>query len=126
MNGSQYEVLRLIPVLDAAYQSKQLVMAKITKRIEELNEQLKKLERPEETDTSEISPATMAGADLNWHAWAQDRKKLINHELALAFRDKEIARVELGKALAKLEATKGILKSLQVKQRQLTLRRTNY
>lgn len=120
------DINRLLPVLETAYQAQQLVMAKINKRIANLRAQMQELDRPNSKGDDPLSPAVMAGADIRWQAWAQERKKLINQELAFASRDKEMARVSLGQALAKLEAARQMKDRLEWDQDRLAQRRSSY
>lgn len=126
MSNAIEDIKGLLPVLETAYQARQLVMVKINQRISDLRTQMQSLDRPESGSGNDLSPAIMAGADIRWHAWAQDRKKLINQELALALRDRETARTSLAQALAKLEAGRQMKDRLEWEQLRLKERRSNY
>ncbi|MCF2905964.1 hypothetical protein L0666_13270 [Octadecabacter sp. CECT 8868] len=115
---------RLIPVLDMAFQAEQLKMAQVANRISSLNKQLDELERPQSVDP--MSLASRTGADVLWETWAQDKKVLINQELAHAFRDREIARDRLIKTLSKLESAKQMERRAVLEERQITARRSSW
>jgi len=120
------DIQRLLPMLDMAYRAEQMKMAKIVTRMNELNAQLSALERPEHGDDDSLSAATLAGADLLWQGWVQNRKSLINRELALASRDRESAKTSLVKALSKLEAAKQMMARVQSDARRLSERRSSW
>lgn len=116
-------IRRLLPVLDAAFQAEQMKMAKIVRRIADLQVQLTQLDRPRVSDF--MNPAAMAGADLRWERWVQDRRKLLSQEIALAARDREAAKDGLRAALSKREAAKQIERKLSANAKQLTARRAS-
>lgn len=115
---------RLLPLLEMAFQAEQMKMSKIVQRINLLNEKLREIDRPMRSEP--LSAATRAGADLRWDAWAQDRKKVINQEMALAFRDREQARGNMIEALSKLEAAKKMQMSAASQERQVAIRRASW
>lgn len=126
MSQSLADIARLLPLLEMAYQAEQLKMAKILGRIRDLRAQLRALERPAVPPTEEINAATLAGADLLWERWAQDRKVLINQELAIALRDRELAKSNLTKALSKYEAAKQVEARTRADARQQQERRSSW
>ena len=115
---------KLIPVLDMSFQAEQLKMAKIARRISDLRDQLKALERPESFDP--MSAATRMGADVLWETWVQERKVLITQEMALVMRDREAQRDALIAALSKLEAAKQVEKRATLLAQQQAARRSNW
>ncbi len=104
MNTQLLDIRRMLPLLNMAFQAEQLKLAKITQRINGLKQQLDTLDRPGDFDP--MGAAARLGADVLWETWVQDRRKLINQELALAARDREIAKAQLIAALSKREAAK--------------------
>lgn len=106
MNDALNEIERLLPLLEMAFQVEQVKMAKIAARISGLKQQLAELDRPKETET--FSVATRAGADIRWATWAEERKTLINQEMALAAQERERARSGVASALSKLEAARQV------------------
>lgn len=119
------DIRRLLPVLEMAFQAEQVKMGKVARRITELKAQLSALERPPAPSPDTISPATMAGADLRWAAWAQARKSLINQELALAMRDRDAARIQMAQALSKREAAREMEARSFLAQQQKIARRSS-
>ncbi|HCP82291.1 MAG TPA: hypothetical protein DIT67_12170 [Octadecabacter sp.] len=115
---------RLLPLLEMSFQAEQMKMSKITQRINLLNETLREIDRPIRSEP--LSAATRAGMDLRWDAWVQDRKKVINQEMALAMRDREQARGNMIAALSKLEAAKKMQASAASQARQVAARRASW
>ncbi|MCF2871603.1 hypothetical protein L0664_11055 [Octadecabacter sp. G9-8] len=126
MAQSSGDMERLLPLLEMAYQADQLKMAKILARIRDLRAQLDALERPQTLPSEDITAATLVGADLLWERWVHDRKVLINQELALALRDREMAKDGLTKALSKREAAKQVQKRVSIGVRQTQERRSSW
>jgi hypothetical protein len=126
MSDASKNLARLLPLLEMAYQAEQQKMAKILNRINTLREKLHALERPNPLATSEINVATLAGADILWESWVQDRKILINRELALAFRDREAAKESVVKALSKFEATKQVERRVRTTAERTRERRSSW
>ena len=118
------DINRLLPLLEMGFQAEQLKMAKIASRIAKLRRQLAEIDRPQSSDF--MSPASRAGADLRWETWAHDRKTLINQELALALRDREMARDQMRKALSKFEAAKQVADRMRKSQAQVAARRASW
>lgn len=108
MKEASKNINRLLPVLEMVFQAEQIKMAQVNLRIEDLQFQLRQIERPSSTSDCHISPAEKAGADMLWQSWAEDRRTLINQELAHAMRDKEQVRSSMKQALSKREAAKQI------------------
>lgn len=106
MSRALDEIERLLPLLEMAFQAEQVKMARIAARIAELKEQLVQLDRPNETES--FSAAKRAGADMRWATWAEQRKTLINREMALAAQERERVRSGVASALSKLEAARQV------------------
>ena len=124
MTNQLQDIERLLPMLDMAFQSEQLKMAKIGRRIADLKQSLLDLDRPVRAEP--LSAATLAGADLRWDTWAHERKLLINQELTRAYRDREAVRSDMIAALSKLEAAKRMQARAQFEARQLARRRASW
>lgn len=122
MRDALKEIERLLPLLEMAFQVEQVKMAKIAARIAELKEQIAQLDRPRPSET--MSAATRAGADMRWAAWAQQRKTLINQEMALASQERERARGDVAAALSKLEAARQVHARALLDARRTNARRS--
>jgi hypothetical protein len=107
MTQDGQDIRRLLPVLDMAFQAEQVKMAGIMRRIDLLQQQLADIDRPQgSVDT--FDPATRASANILWQTWVQERKKLINRELAKVMAERERTRDGMKRALAKVEAARTI------------------
>lgn len=124
MSTSPAKIGQLLPVLDAVFRAKQVHLAKINLRIDELKTQLASLDRPVDADLK--TPAMRAGADVLWDTWVQDRRKLIMQEIAIASRDRENSRAVVAAALAKLEAARRLNKHLCQEAGKTIERRANW
>ena len=124
MAGPLNATERLLPLLEMAFQTEQMKMSKIVQRINLLNVKLREIDRPMRSEP--LSAATRAGADLRWDAWAQDRKTVINQEMAVTLRDREQARGAMVAALSKLEAAKKMQMNTASQARQIAIRRASW
>lgn len=124
MTQSLDNISQLLPLLETVFQAEQLKMAKVNARISALKKQLSDLDRPPLADS--MSVATIAGADLRWQTWVQQRKGLINQELALAMRDRAAVRSGMVTALSKLEAARQMHARVQINAHQIAARRASW
>lgn len=124
MTEKSSQIDSLLPVLESVFQAKQVSLARIGRRIQNLKAQLKQLDRPFQSGLE--SAAVRSGADVRWEAWAQERRKLIMQELALAARDRENERVVVARALAKLEAARTLSARLSKEQKRLAEKRASW
>ncbi len=124
MTNPLQDIQRLLPLLDMAFQAEQVKMVKIGRRISDLRQSLRDLDQPVRAEP--LSAATLAGADLRWDTWAHERKLLINHELSVAYRDRERVRSDMIAALSKLEAAKRMQTRAQFGVRQVAQRRASW
>jgi len=126
MSQSIDDIRRLLPVLEMAFQAQQLRMAKINKRVDTLKAQLREIDRPTSHQADPMNPAVRAGADMRWQSWAQDRKILINQEMAIAMRDREAVRVDMRSALSKLEAARRVEHRIAIDHQKDISRRSSW
>lgn len=124
MSAPLTDIRRLLPMLDMAFQAEQAKMARIIARMRELSQQLQSLEHPQSFDPSHA--ASLGGADVRWERWVEDRKVLIQRELALAARDREQAKDHVIAALSKLEAAKQMEARASSDARQTVFRRSQW
>lgn len=122
MTDTLREIERLLPLLEMAFQAEQVRMVKIASRIAELKDQIEQLDRPRPSAT--FSAATLAGADMRWATWAQQRKTLINQEMAVAAQKREQCRADVAAALSKLEAAREVRARALLDARRLQSRRS--
>jgi len=126
MSGPLNDLQRVLPVLEMSFQAQQLRMSKVNERIEVLRDQIREIDKPTSHTGDALTPAVRAGADMRWQTWAQNRKALINQELALAMRDRELVRVEMTAALSRLEAAKRVEKRVLVQHSKDAERRSSW
>lgn len=124
MSDTVTATARLLPLLEMAFQAEQMKMSKIVQRINLLDAKLREIDRPARSEP--LSAATRAGADLRWDAWVQNRKKVINQEIALARRDREKARSNMLAALSKLEAARKMKTGADFHAQQVKNRRASW
>ena len=70
--------------------------------------------------------ALIAGADIRWHRWVDQRRAVINHELAQVLAQKAVSRIKLQKAFGKDQAAQHLKKQVAAEVRQTTVRRATY
>lgn len=126
MTGSVAEISRLVPLLDMAFQAEQITMSQINAKIATLRAQLQNIERRPAMPADILAPAVRVGADMLWQSWVQDRKTMINRDLALALRDKERARENMIRALSKLQAAKNLESRLMKQSQKQAERRASW
>lgn len=123
---NQKALSQLTPVVELAFQAAQRNLAQHKARVRELEQQLSELEmarsnaldnRPTEDD-----PALVAGADVLWQTWIDQRRKDINMELARLASEKPTLMAQLRKAFGKKEAVNGLLQE-QIENEKLRLSR---
>lgn len=67
------------------------------------------------TDT--VDPATIAGADVQWHSWVDQRRKTINAELAQLLAQIADSQARLRKSFGQDQAAQQLLAKVQAAQR---------
>lgn len=108
---SQLERLR--PLIDAEYRSRQSSLAKLKQQEEELQQRLRDLSgRHAQTGEGElVDPASLAGADLRWQAWAEIRRTEVNQRILRLRIDQERAKAELRLSFGRKSAIDALCKS---------------
>lgn len=77
---------------------------------------------PRESDEA----ALIAGADIRWHQWVDQRRAAINAELAQIRVQKETCRAKLMNAFGRDQAAQTLLSGLTKSAKKTQLRRQNY
>ena len=57
--------------------------------------------------------AFVAGADMAWHLWVEQRRRQINTELAKVLAEQDQCRLRLSRALGQTQAINGLAQKLQ-------------
>ena len=106
-------------VLEAAFQAEQARLAEVSGRIEAVRAQLDALHRPPVPEAGQEGSATaMAGANMRWRTWVEQRRRRLNEELARLLQEKEARRADLAAAFGKLQAAEAMQVKLQAQARQ--------
>jgi len=71
-------------------------------------------------------PAMIAGADLRWHRWVDQRRAIINGELAQILSAKESCRAKLQRAFGRDQAAQAMSEREARAQLQISKRRSDY
>jgi len=124
MGNSTTSIDRLLPLLEMVFQAENMKMAKVVGTISALNTQLADLNTAQSFDPMSIEGRK--GADVLWEAWVENRKALINKQLADAAREREVLRETMCAALAKLEAAKQVSDKVANQARLVRERRLNW
>ncbi|MEJ6403212.1 hypothetical protein [Yoonia sp. 2307UL14-13] len=106
------KTLALAKLMEVSFQAAQADMAKLNGEEAQLRQRMRDL-------TDEVSrratamrpidePATIAGADLRWHCWIDQRKAKINAELARVLARQETCRIRLSKSFGKRQIAAAI------------------
>ncbi|PJI86116.1 hypothetical protein BC777_2474 [Yoonia maricola] len=69
---------------------------------------------------------SLAGADLNWQLWVDQRRTAINSELALVLAEKAECTVMLRKSFGQDQAAQQVHRAAQAAARTVALRRLHY
>ena len=116
----------LARLTDAALRAEQAKMAQCNRAISAVRAQLASLKpareaRPMVDRTAD--PAQLAGADLRWQMWVEERRKALNQELAQLFVTQDVLRAALGRAFGKNVATATLAKREHEARRRNAARR---
>lgn len=109
----QAQLQRLRPLIDAEFRARQGGLAKLKRQEEELRQRLRDLSgRQAQPGEGEIvDPASLAGADLRWQAWAETRRTEINQRIVRLRIDQERAKAELRASFGRKTAIDALCKS---------------
>lgn len=112
------------------YQSLQGEMAQLLQRELGLRENLRQLVASRTLRQGETlrksDPALSAGADIRWHKWVDERRAIINAELAQIIGQQEHCRARLQRSFAQDQAARALIKQSIVQEHQIRERRAGY
>lgn len=130
MSNDAQRIRSLTKVAGVAFRAAQSDMAKLLRRGEDLRRNLTQLTDRKATFARAQKrlddPAIVAGADIRWHHWVDQRRATINTELAQVLAQKENARAKLRKAFGRDQATNALLRGISQKVQQDMRRRSDY
>ena len=119
---------QLARIINTEFHIVQLELAKLRQRETELREALRSLSASLQTRSllQETDTSLVGGADINWQAWVEQRRRLINRELALCLVEQEKARESAQKAFGREQAVKSLIKRQITHQKQIDSRKNSY
>ncbi|MFQ1700444.1 hypothetical protein ACJ5NV_07595 [Loktanella agnita] len=120
----------LIQISELQYRTAQADMARIRTREEDLRRKLAQLIESKSaqaiaTQRSDAA-ALIAGADIRWHRWVDQRRAAINAELAQVLALKENSRVRLQNAFGRDRAMQKLSEQMLKSQKAKHTRRQSY
>lgn len=120
----------LAKITEAEFHLAQLDLAKSRSREMELRTLLKSLSDAllarANSPLEEADAALIAGADVNWQAWVEQRRRSINLELAKCLANQETCREVAQRAFGREQAVLSLRKNHVAKQKQATARKADY
>lgn len=129
MNSKQ-QLKELLLITQAAFQIAQMDLAKLRHQEAELVKTLRSLSDSlrarANSELSQADAALMAGADVNWQSWVEQRRQLLNQELALCLAAQERFRDAAQKAFGREQAVLALAKRSAKLQDVASARRGYY
>lgn len=120
----------LIQISELQYRTAQADMARIRAREEDLRRKLAQLIESKSaqaiTTQRPDAAALIAGADIRWHRWVDQRRAAINAELARVLALKENSRVRLQTAFGRDRAMQKLSEQMLKSQKAKHTRRQSY
>lgn len=120
----------LTKIADLKYQSMQLKMAKLLQQEHALRQNLQQLTEQKTSSATTQEPgsglAALAAVDLRWHRWVDQRRTIINLELAQVLAQQEELRLKLQQAFGKSQVVQTLAVRAAAARRQAAVRRTDY
>ena len=115
-------VKALVQVSGLKFQADQAKLAQLHAKERALRQNLQDLVQQRNaratSPTRADDPATIAGADVQWHAWVDQRRKTINTELAQLLAQKADFQARLKRSFGQDQAAQALLKQMQAAQRK--------
>jgi hypothetical protein len=119
----------LLQLSDAVFESERAALAALAKREEAVRTQLRDLAQVKNTPPAlgeAQDTASKAGADVRWHRWIDQRREILNHELAQIMALKLAQQEKLQKAFGRKQATDGLAKRAIAQAKIMQDRRDRY
>lgn len=128
--NERHQIAGLAQLTGMHYRSVQSEMASILQQEARLRRNLAHLiesrQKRATGSTNANDAATIAGADVRWHQWVDQRRAVINGELALVLSAKESCRTKLQRAFGRDMAIQTLQNQLEEAQRSIRRRRNDY
>ncbi|MEO0918761.1 MAG: hypothetical protein AAFY31_17585 [Pseudomonadota bacterium] len=130
MNRELEQLKGLADIAGLAYRAAQADMARITQKEADLRRNLAQLTESKaslaRTPRPSDDAAMIAGADIRWHRWVDQRRAAINAELAQVRASKDYYQSKLRLAFGKDQVASALLDSAVLGARRESSRRSNY
>ena len=124
------DLVQLARMTDAAFQAAQSELAAAKAREVELRATLKSLERSRsdraEAILDQADTALVAGADGQWLAWVEQRRRLINSELAQCLVKQDHCKQTARRAFGRDQAVLGLEKARAAIAKRKAVRKDDY
>ena len=129
MSGKR-DISALTELAGLRFRAVQAEMAEILKREAALRRNLEQLTQSKAAQSEALQrvdqPALIAGADIRWQRWVDQRRTTINTELAQVLAQKENCRLKLTGAFGRDQAAQALHKRQHDADRIRQRRRTDY
>lgn len=129
MNDRRH-IAGLVQLTGVHFRSIQSEMAAILQQEARLRRNLAQLIASRQNRTTGLpkadDAAMIAGADVRWHQWVDQRRAVINGELALVLAAKESCRAKLQRAFGRDMATRNLQDRVEEAQLLIRKRRSDY
>ena len=121
---------RIEDLMDGIFQAERAALVKFANRETELRTQLADLAAAKSENAQqsgrENEPAFIAGADLQWYRWIDQRRELLNRELAQVLAQKMRQQEKLRLAFGRHQAAKSVVEVATKKAAMIANWRANY
>ncbi|SIT89145.1 hypothetical protein SAMN05421665_2881 [Yoonia rosea] len=112
----------LVEISALRFQADQARLAQLHAKERDLRKNLQDLVQQRNARVASVikadDPATIAGADVQWHAWVDQRRKAINTELAQILAQKSDCLARVKRSFGQDQAAQQLLKKVQLTQRR--------
>jgi len=123
-------IASLAQMTGLAFRAAQGEMAALQRKEDELRANLATLVADRQAQAERAlnagTPGLMAGADMRWHRWGDQRRATINAELANVLARKEACKAKLQQAFGRDQATKKLVTHAQTDAALWQARRADY
>lgn len=124
----KHQMIGLQKVAKARLSALQVAFSDLSLKEARLRENLQQLVAKRQTlteRTAELDPARNAGADVRWFKWVEDRRAVINTELAQLAAKKLQLQQKMRRAFGKEQVFQDLIKRQTVTENQKRVRRSD-
>ncbi len=124
------KLMRLHALTETQFLAVQTEMSELSRQEQQLRENLAALSKSVTSRAALLEvnddPARIAGADIRWHRWVDQRKTTINTQLANLLARQEHCRARLQEAFGKTQVADKLLTRVKVKEEKIRKNRIGY